>query len=80
MLAGERRCPGSRHTRDDLEQQVRLVELGDVLLELEALQDVLGVRREAADEGPQVGGQVVGVTLQLPNVNFAGVPALRSER
>ena len=50
--------------RDDLEEQIRLVELRDVLLELEALEDVLRVGGEAADERPQVGSEVVRIALQ----------------
>src|SRR6202023_3079524 len=62
-----------REFREDLEEQVRLVELGDLFGELEALDDVSRVGREAPDVGCEVVGQVIGVALQLPEVELRDV-------
>ncbi len=55
------------------EQEVGVVEPGDLGLEAEALHDVAHVLREAVEEAHQVGGDVVGVGEQLGEVEAAGV-------
>ena len=59
--------------RDDQEQPVGLVQLGDLLLELEVLEDLPRLRREALDVVRQVLGGLVGIALELLEVELAGV-------
>jgi hypothetical protein len=62
---------------DDEEQAVSLRQLGDLLLELEILEDLPGLRREALDVVRQVLGDLVGVALQLLKVELTGVVELQ---
>ena len=63
----------SQNLRDDQVQPVGLVELGDLLLEAEVLDDLAGPGGETLDVVGQVGGDVVGVALELLEGEAAGV-------
>ena len=58
---------------DEEIQAVRLVELGDVLLKAEMVDDLAGAAGEALDVVGQVGGDVVGIALELLEGEAAGV-------
>jgi len=59
--------------RDDQEEAVVLVELGDFRLEAEVLDDLAGLEREAPDVVGQGGGGTVRLALEFLEVEPAGV-------
>lgn len=62
-----------REALQDQEQQARLIQLGDRVAEVEALQDLPHVRAEAGQVVTQVRGQVRRVGEEAPEVVAAGV-------
>ena len=58
---------------DHQEQPVGFVQLGDLLLELEILEDLAGLGGERLDVVGQVLGDLVRVALQLLEIELAGV-------
>jgi hypothetical protein len=61
------------HRLDDGEQTVAAVQLFNLVVEIEAVENVARCLREAVDKGDEVGGDVLGIAQQALESEWAGV-------